>query len=174
MGAFESQQTYYTPVTDLEPVVRETERHFRDQGFEAAGERRMSGAWDISLTRSNLFKTVCGLKSALKIELVPQDGAVFVKAGIGIFGEQAIPSIISLFFFWPVLVTQIWGLIQQSKLDEEALRVIGESLGRQKEAKKQTEPGRNPDMPTKSCKACGATIPAGSAFCPACGEKVAR
>ena len=161
----------YTPVSDLEPVVRETERHFRDQGFEVASERRMSGAWDISLTRSNLFKTVCGLKSALKIELVPQGGAVFVKAGIGIFGQQAIPSLVTWFFFWPVLVTQLWGLIQQSKLDEEALRVIGESLGRQK-ASKEKEPGRNPDAQGKSCKACGATLPAGSAFCPACGEKV--
>ena len=173
MGAFESQQTYSTPVTDLEPVVRETERHFRDQGFEAVSERRMSGAWDISLTRSNLFKTVCGLKSALKIELVPQGGAVFVKAGIGIFGQQAIPSIISFFIFWPVLVTQIWGLIQQSKLDEEALRVIGESLGRQKAAA-EPEPGRSPAAQAKSCKACGATLPAESAFCPACGEKVTR
>jgi hypothetical protein len=171
MVAFESQQTFYTPVSDLEPVVRETERHFRDQGFEVVGERRMSGAWDVSLTRSNLFKTVCGLKSALKIELVPQGGAVFVKAGIGIFGQQAIPSLVTWFVFWPVLVTQLWGLIQQSKLDEKALRVIGESLGRQK-ASKEPEPGWNPHAEAISCKACGATLPAGSAFCPACGAKV--
>lgn len=30
-------------------------------------------------------------------------------------------TVISMFFFWPVLITQIWGLVNQSQLDDRAL-----------------------------------------------------
>lgn len=174
MGAFESQQMFYTPVADLTPIIREAEQYFRAQGFEVVSERRMSGTWDISLTRSNFFKTICGLKSALKIELVPQNGAVCVKAGIGIFGQQVIPSIVSLFMFWPVLVTQIWGLVKQSKLDEEALQVIGACLDEQEAAQADEKRGSQVRSvsPARCCKGCQEPLPRGSVFCPKCGQRV--
>jgi hypothetical protein len=29
-----------------------------------------------------------------------------------------------MLFFWPVLLTQIWGLIQQSNLDDKAAEIV--------------------------------------------------
>jgi hypothetical protein len=52
------------------------------------------------------------------------DKSIAFEAGVGIFGQQAIPTIISMFFFWPVLLTQIWGLIQQSNLDDKAAEIV--------------------------------------------------
>ena len=75
-----------------------------------------------------MFKAVLGLKSALKVSLIPKDNAIAFEAGIGIFGQQAIPTIISMLFFWPVLITQIWGIVQQSKLDDKALEIAEEVL----------------------------------------------
>jgi hypothetical protein len=51
-----------------------------------------------------------------------------VEAGAGIFGQQAIPTAITLLVFWPVLVAQVWNMAQESNLDDEALRVAEESL----------------------------------------------
>jgi len=49
-------------------------------------------------------------------------------AGVGIFGQQAIPTAITVLVFWPVIIAQVWNMAQESNLDEEALRVAEESL----------------------------------------------
>jgi hypothetical protein len=51
-----------------------------------------------------------------------------VDAGVGIFGQQAIPTAITLLVFWPVLIAQVWNMAHESHLDDEALRVAEESL----------------------------------------------
>ncbi|HSK86676.1 MAG TPA: hypothetical protein VK902_25210, partial [Rubrobacter sp.] len=45
-----------------------------------------------------------------------------------IFGQQAVPTAITLLVFWPVIIAQVWNMAQEAKLDEEALRVAEESL----------------------------------------------
>jgi hypothetical protein len=50
------------------------------------------------------------------------------EAGIGVFGAQAIPTTITLLVFWPLLFVQIWGLAQNSGLDEEAMSAVERSL----------------------------------------------
>ena len=47
---------------------------------------------------------------------------------IGIFGKQWLPGTIATFLFWPVLVTQMIGLIQQNKLDQEAYQVLEKGI----------------------------------------------
>lgn len=170
MGAFESTNTFFKTMPDLAPVAEDVMGHFRDRQFDVKGERRITGDWDISITRGTVFKTVCGLRTALKIELRPEGNQVFAKASVGIFGQQVIPSVISFFLLWPVLLTQIWGLVKQSKLDDEAIRVIGESLDRH-------APAGAPATATtggtgKFCTACGGALPHASAFCPHCGGRV--
>jgi hypothetical protein len=44
-----------------------------------------------------------------------------VETGVGIFGQQAIPTAVTLLVFWPVLVAQVWNMAQEAKLDEEAI-----------------------------------------------------
>ncbi|MCS2523166.1 hypothetical protein NXV02_03315 [Bacteroides ovatus] len=68
--------------------------------FEVQIDNLLSGGVDISISKGGLFKAVLGLKSALKVSLIPKDNAIAFEAGIGIFGQQAIPTIISMLFFW--------------------------------------------------------------------------
>ncbi|MEI6681007.1 MAG: hypothetical protein WCO44_00185 [Bacteroidota bacterium] len=37
-------------------------------------------------------------------------GQIFIEARVGVFGQQTIQKIISMLLFWPVTVTQIWGI----------------------------------------------------------------
>lgn len=172
MAVFESSRTFFVTLKDLEPVTRDVSNHFRNQGYDVHCDRRMSGAWDVGITKSNIFKSVLGLRTALKIEIVPQDNGVFAKAGIGIFGQQAIPAIITLFIFWPVLVTQIWGLVMQSKLDDEALRVIGDSLNRHSQQFVHgSDSTKGAPLVVWFCTTCGGGLPVGSSFCPSCGTR---
>jgi ribosomal protein L32 len=137
---------------------------------------------DVSIHNGSSFKAVLGMKTALKVVIIPMDGGIQANASVGIFGQQAIPTVISMLFLWPVLITQIWGLIRQSKLDDLALDTIGEAL---------SSPGGGPTSPVGEakktarraslseashsvayCPNCGKPIPPSAKFCPACGFKL--
>ena len=89
-------------------------------------------------------------------------------AGVGIFGQQAIPTIISMLFAWPVLITQIWGLVQQSKLDDQALE-IAETVIHESDSRPDSVQSK---IGQKFCVGCGHPLPDGAIFCPKCGLKV--
>jgi hypothetical protein len=68
------------------------------------------------------------MKTALNVKIEPVSNGTTVEARVGIFGQQAIPTAITLLVFWPVLIAQVWNMAQEAKLDEEALDVAKESL----------------------------------------------
>jgi uncharacterized membrane protein YqaE (UPF0057 family) len=68
--------------------------------------------------KGNLFKAVLGLQTALKVKISNIAPHVCVTTNVGIFGQQAIPTILTVCVWWPFVITQIWGLIKQHKLDQ--------------------------------------------------------
>jgi hypothetical protein len=82
----------------------------------------------VSIRRGGTFKAIIGLKTALNVRIEPVANGTKVEAGVGIFGQQAIPTAITLLVFWPVIIAQVWNMAQEAKLDEEALGVAEESL----------------------------------------------
>ncbi len=128
MGTFNSSRTFPLVVEDLAPVAQDVMQHFEQQGYDVAGEPIPTGGWNVSIRKGNLFKAVLGTKTALNIEIEPASNGTSAKAGIGIFGQQAIPTLITMLVFWPLLLTQLWGIAQQQKLDEEALATVERSL----------------------------------------------
>ncbi len=68
------------------------------------------------------------MKTALNVKIEPATDGTKVDAGVGIFGQQAIPTAITLLIFWPVVIAQVWNMAQEAKLDEEALDVTEKSL----------------------------------------------
>jgi ribosomal protein L40E len=168
MGAFESSRIYPILVADLSPVAEDLMQHFRDQEFEVQGEKTVTEGWVITVSKGGIFKAVLGMKTALKIEIEKAGSFIKAKAGVGILGRQAVPTIITLFFLWPVLVAQIWGLVKQAKLDEEALNCLEDSLavhgGGVKAATASVPKG-------KFCTSCGEGLPEQARFCPKCGTQ---
>jgi hypothetical protein len=128
MGTFNSSKTFPYIVEDLAPVAQDVMDHFEQQDYEVIETNIPTGGVQVSIRRGGTFKAIIGLKSALNIKIEPQANGTTVDAGVGIFGQQAIPTAITLLVFWPVLVAQVWNMAQEAKLDEEALRVAEESL----------------------------------------------
>ena len=104
-------------------IAQRITEEFETDGYEVNAIALGSGGYDISIRKGGFFKSVLGMKTALKVSLLPRNGNIYFEAGVGIFGQQAIPTVISMFFFWPVAITQIWGLVRQAKLDDKALEV---------------------------------------------------
>lgn len=51
-----------------------------------------------------------------------------MEAGVSIFKQQLVPTLITVCVFSPVVVAQIWGMIKQSKLDEKAVDIAERAI----------------------------------------------
>lgn len=186
MSVFKSEKLIGITVPDIAPVAHELIQHFQERDYEVSGAETEQGGWEISITKGGVFKAAVGLKTALKIAIQPQPGGTLVRAGAGIFGRQAVPTAIMMLVAWPVLFGQVWGLISQSKLDDEAIRVVEVSLSRlSRLGDAQVTPalfGTPPPLAETAasvrpgtaegfCTNCGERLPAQAKFCAACGQR---
>ena len=112
------------------------------------------------------------MKTALKVTLKPQSDSILFEAGVGIFGQQVIPTMIMLFVTWPVLLTQIWGLVQQSKLDDKALAIAEQVISEGASSSASASSFSSSTGTHKFCTNCGTKTDGTSKFCPECGSKL--
>lgn len=117
MGIFKSTKLFCNVAVHTDAVASSLMSSMRYEGYEVDGVKLPSGDWDISIKKGDLFKAVLGLQTALKITISPAAPHVYVKAGVGIFGQQAIPTLLTMCVWWPFVIPQIWGMIRQSSLD---------------------------------------------------------
>ncbi|MTV48851.1 zinc-ribbon domain-containing protein [Heliobacillus mobilis] len=169
MGLYETTKIVPVSLSDLTPVANDVLDYFRAQEYDVNGEGTPTRGWHISISKGGIFKAVLGMKTALNIEIEPTRTGTSLKAGIGIFGMQAIPTVIALFVAWPVLLTQIWGLVKNADLDEEAINCAEKSLLSQathhSASKAQVDPSQT------FCTNCGHRLQSGDKFCPQCGTR---
>lgn len=168
MGTFITKKILNGSTSLIPTIANRIQEDFQNDGFDIAMDALSSGGYDISITKGGLFKAVLGMKTALKVTLLPFDGKIRFEAGVGIFGQQAIPTVISMLFFWPVLLTQIWGMVEQSKLDDRALQTAQDIIARSSYTSL-------PDLgsgTSKFCTACGAPVGEQAKFCPQCGASL--
>lgn len=171
MGTFKSSKTLFAQPSMIPTIAAEIVSNFTNEGYEVESQELISGGYDISITKGGVFKAVLGMKSALKVGIQPQGGNIFIEAGVGIFGQQAIPTVISMFFLWPVLLTQIWGMIEQSKLDDRVIEIAETVIVREKpQTGYVAAPAFTPAG--KFCTQCGKRLEADAIFCSGCGEKL--
>ena len=134
MGTFNSSNTVPYVVEDLAAVAQDVMRHFEQQDYEVTETPIPAGGVQVSIRRGGIFKAIIGLKTALNVRIEPVANGTKVEAGVGIFGQQAIPTAVTLLVFWPVILAQVWNMAQEAKLDEEALGVAEQSLKAHSEA----------------------------------------
>ena len=166
--------TFYThKIINAEPslilaMANKITDYFKAQGYEVDVQVSYLGTYDISLTKVGMFKAALGLKTALKVTLKSDLDEVSFDAGIGIFGQQLIPALMTFLLAWPVLLTQIWGIVQQSNIDDKAL-MLGESvIPSNSIVRKPVEP----TSISSFCRNCGDKHDVNMRFCPFCGVKL--
>lgn len=118
MGILKSSTLYYHTAAYTDSMANRLMQTLRYDEYEVDGVKLPSGEWDISVKKGNLFKAVLGLETALKIKVSNITPHVCVTTDVGIFGQQAIPTALTICVWWPFAITQIWGLIKQHKLDK--------------------------------------------------------
>lgn len=166
MGTFSTKKVLYGSISLIPIIANRIQVEFQNEGYEVALDALSSGGYDISITKGGLFKAVLGMKTALKVTLLPQGNTIHFEAGVGIWGQQAIPTVISMLFFWPVLITQIWGMVEQSKLDDKALDIAKDVIYTNNNSG-AVSPNPNGN---KFCIVCGTPNSASANFCCGCGR----
>jgi hypothetical protein len=174
MGVFESTKTFASKATDLAPIGQSVVEHFSSKGFEVSQESTITGGQYLSIHQGGVFRAVVGLKTALNIAIEPIATGTSVRANVGIFGTQAIPTAISMLIFWPLLVTQLWGMIQQANLDEEAMLAVEQALQKHGALVAMPVPAGSAAMATTFCTKCGAAVDSSSRFCSQCGAPMTQ
>ena len=169
MGTFNTKKILYGSSSLIPTIAQRIQEEFLNDGYEVVADALSSGGYDISITKGGVFKAVLGMKTALKVTLLPQGNNIHFEAGVGIWGQQAIPTVISMLFFWPVLITQIWGMVEQSKLDDKALKIAQDVICMNNHV---TSSPLGANSGGKFCTSCGASVPEQAKFCPECGAKL--
>ena len=175
MSTFCSKTVIYGSPSLIPQIAEHIQKDFEKDGFEVSKDTLCTGGYDISISKGSLFKAVIGMKTALKVTLLPQGNNISFEAGVGIWGQQAIPTIISMLFFWPVLLTQLWGLVKQSQLDDRALVVANEVVNRHYSevgTTAQTQSASHTEPAQKFCTHCGAKNKAKDSVCTKCGQPI--
>ena len=148
MSIFKASKVVPAAVADLSTVAQALAEHFSALDYEVTSEQADPQCWEIGIHKGGTFQAIIGMKTALRIRIQSVEGGTQIEAGIG-------------FLESPVLVTQTWGLVRQSKLDEEAIAVAEAALLAQAHA-----------GAARYCHECGAAITRAAAFCHACGARL--
>ena len=128
MGAFTTKKTLYGNATQIPSVAEKIRKAFVAEGYEVRVDNPDRGQ-EIYITKGGLFKAALGLRSALKVIMKPsRDGNINFEAGVSVLKQQFVPTVITMCFFSPVVIAQIWGMIKQSKLDEKAVAIAERAL----------------------------------------------
>ena len=169
MATFSTKKILYGSTSLIPTIANRIQEEFHNDGYEVAMDALSSGGYDISITKGGIFKAVLGMKTALKVTLLPQGSNIHFEAGVGIWGQQAIPTVISMLFFWPVLLTQIWGMVEQSKLDDKALEIAQDVICMNNH---EGSPHSDNNVGGKFCTKCGTKLDGSSKFCSNCGTRL--
>ena len=167
MATFNTKKILYGSTSLIPTIANRIQEEFQNEGYNVSMDALSSGGYDISITKGGVFKAVLGMKTALKVTLLPQDNKIYFEAGVGIWGQQAIPTVISMLFFWPVLITQIWGMVEQSKLDDKALDIAKDVIYMSNNATSETA-----NSGFKFCTSCGTKNTETANFCCGCGRQL--
>lgn len=165
--AFSSSRIFRVSADYIPVVAEDLCNSLQGEGYEVALDRLLDGNVDISISKGGFFKSILGMKTALKIAMIGMEDRFKVDCKVGIFGQQAVPTAISMIMFWPVMITQIWGLVRQSELDNHVLELVDAAIDNHA---RKTEQVEQDGVKIVFCSACGTRVK--GVFCSACGAKL--
>ena len=165
MALTNSKKFFQSEVKNIEAITTYVVKSFEEKGYTVSTEPTANGQF-ISITKGGFFRSISGLKTGLNVTLKQKADGIEASLEVGIFGKQLIPTAISMLVLWPVLISQVIGMVQQNNLDKEAYQTIEEGI---KACENQTV---SKSMTGNYCPFCGESMPVDSIFCPSCGKKI--
>ena len=99
MGTFATKKILQGNPSLIPVIAEQIKTEFAAEQFEVQIDNLLSGGVDISISKGGLFKAVLGLKSALKVSLIPKDNAIAFEAGTDLWSTSY-----SYYHFYAILL----------------------------------------------------------------------
>ena len=81
MATFNTKKVLYGSSSLIPAIANRIQEEFQNDGYEVNIDALSSGGYDISITKGGLFKAVLGMKTALKVTLLPHGGNINFDTG---------------------------------------------------------------------------------------------
>lgn len=161
MGTFTSTKSFKANPEFIPFVTRKIKEDFESKGFEFVTTSASMNRTVFKVVKSNLVRNITGLKQGLEVTINRNGENIDIEAKGTVVRDQALASVISLLVTWPVLITQVIGLINQSKLDTRVITVADTAYLEYKASESK-----------EFCPHCGSLVEKGSSFCNHCGNVI--
>lgn len=156
----------------LEDVAHAVEDFLRTQKrLETEGVNQSETSYFIQARQTEGWKKFVGMDQAIQVRLSVYGDLLTVDLGAGRWVDKLGAATVGYVVFAPLLITAVIGAIGQQKLPQEIFdfvqryTFIGKPLDINDFREQPPE-----EEPQSLCAACGAALPEGAKFCPACGK----
>ena len=156
----------------LEDVAHAVEDFLRTQKrLETEGVNQSETSYFIQARQTEGWKKFVGMDQAIQVRLSVYGDLLTVDLGAGRWVDKLGAATVGYIVFAPLLITAVIGAIGQQKLPQEIFdfvqryTFIGKPLDINDFREQPPE-----EEPQSLCAACGAALPEGAKFCPACGK----
>lgn len=155
----------------LEDVAHAVEDFLRTQKhLETEGVNQSETSYFIQARQTEGWKKFVGMDQAIQVRLSVYGDLLTVDLGAGRWVDKLGAATVGYIVFAPLLITAVIGAIGQQKLPQEIFDFVQRYtfLGKPLDINDFREPAPA-EEPQPRCTACGAALPDGAKFCPACG-----
>ena len=80
MAFFSTNKILYGAQPLISTIATHIKEVFQNDGYEVKVDELSSGAYDISISKGGIFKAILGMKTALKISLIPRSNDIYFEA----------------------------------------------------------------------------------------------
>ena len=161
----------------LEDVAYALEDFLRTQKhLETEGVSQSENSYFIQARQTEGWKKLVGMDQAIQVRLSVYADMLTVDLGAGRWVDKLGAATVGCIVFAPLLITAAIGAIGQQKLPQEIFDFVQRYtfMGKPLDINDFQEPAQ-PETPARTlCAACGAALPEGAKFCPACGKPAAK
>lgn len=161
----------------LEDVACALEDFLRTQKhLETEGVAQSETSYFIQARQTDSWKKFVGMDQAIQVRLSVYGGMLTVDLGAGRWVDKLGAATVGYIVFAPLLLTAAIGAIGQQKLPQEIFDFLQRYTFMGKTLDINDFGAPEPEEPAGQahCAACGAALPGGAKFCPACGRPAAK
>lgn len=161
----------------LEDVAYALEDFLRTQKrLETEGVAQSETSYFIQARQTEGWKTFLGMDQAIQVRLSVYGDMLTVDLGAGRWVDKLGAATVGCIVFAPLLITAVIGAVGQQKLPQEIFDFVQRFtfMGKPLDINDFREPAQPEPVAGTFCAACGAALPEGAKFCPACGTPTAQ
>ncbi|MDE7261706.1 MAG: zinc ribbon domain-containing protein [Oscillospiraceae bacterium] len=161
----------------LEDVAHALEDFLRTKKFlETEGVSQSETSYFIQARQTEGWKKFVGMDQAIQVRLSVYGDMLTVDLGAGRWVDKLGAATVGYIVFAPLLITAVIGAIGQQKLPQEIFDFVQRYtyMGKPLDINDFRSPEPEETPAQAFCAACGAVLPEGAKFCPACGKPAAQ